>query len=108
MSEKTRSRLGKAILAGYLLTWSFGLPAAYSTLNAFVFTEYERLRKEGDPRMWQDRIALRHYFSCPVFPGLILSYDAYSVSGITKKREFGLYLWYGPEAKKMVELPFYS
>jgi hypothetical protein len=94
------------IFALYVCTASFGIPAVHSVLVASEVSEYKRVREEGN-RVWPVHPRIELFFSCPVLPGVILSYHEYQLAGLYGWGGWEVHVWYILGARSVVRLPYW-
>ncbi len=96
------------IVAAYVVTGVFGVPAAISRQNTWAVAEYKRVHGEGPCSVWDCHLPyIWTYGAVPVLPGLIVSYREYQLAGLYGLGAFELTLWYGTGTKSLGELPIW-
>ena len=102
----TASSLGRRLLvAAYLVTWAFGVPAAQSHQDAWAVAEYKRLKATGSARVWDAHPRIRSYAAVPIAPGVLFTYHEYQLDGLYGFGGFELFLWYGAGVRSLGSLP---
>ena len=94
------------ILALYVCTAVFGVPAVHSVLVASEVAEYKRVREEGN-RVWSVHPRIEVFFSCPVLPFVIVSYHEYQLAGLYGWGGWEVHVWYIVGARSVVRLPYW-
>jgi hypothetical protein len=93
------------ILAGYFLTWVFGVPAVQTNISEFSINQYKRIHSNDGIRISDGYPRIRILASFPLLPGLTAVCHEYQLANVNGWGGWDVHVWYMVGVKRLFSLP---
>ena len=94
-SRRLRASAVALLIALYLATWAFGVPAVTTHLVRRDIEAYKQSYTGKDPDWWKQFPYVRSAFGIPILPGLVVVYYESQLGGLWGAGSWYIFAWWG-------------
>ncbi len=88
-------RIRIVLVAAYLITWAFGIPAVQSSLDAAAVSAFKRVNEGRPINLESAHPWFESFVSFPLLPGVVATYHESQIAMLSGWGGWRVHVWYG-------------